>query len=360
MAADRRGTATRDDEATRPATIKDVARLAAVDASTVSRVLRGDPQQAVRDDTRERILDAARVLRYRPNALARSLRTRRTDTIAVIVPSLDNPAFVGVLRGIQAEAASEGKLVLLVEAEPIDDDLAIERREELFARLVLDGRADALILAFATLEDRLVSRLAERDLPLVLVNRRMSAVHASVAVDDVRGAEIGVEHLIALGHRRIGFIAFGPETDTSIRREQGFRNVLRANSLTVDQRWIAGGDASKAGGRAAMEAILAQSGADRPTAVFCSSLLGAIGALAALREHGVAVPSDMSIVAFNDHEIADDTAPPLTTVRLPNVQMGRAAMRMAVLAADGVPGSDVMIDGPIELAQRDSAAPPPA
>jgi LacI family transcriptional regulator len=343
----------------RPATIRDVARLSGVDPSTVSRVLRDDPRQTVRVETRERILDATRVLNYRPNALAQSLRTRRTATFAVIVPTLDNPGFSDVFRGIQTEAAETGQLVLLVEADAIGDgDQGVAQREELLARLVLDGRADGLIVAFATLEDRLVGRLADRGLPLVLVNRRLGTMHGWVAVDDARGAELGVEHLIALGHERIGFIGFGQLTDTARRREEGFRRAMAAASLKVDPRWTASQPPLRQGGHDAMKEILEASVPDdRPTAVFCSSLLAAIGALAALREQSISVPAEMSLVAFNDSEIANDTAPPLTTVRLPNLRMGREAMRMAIRAANGLPLSDVMIEGPIEVVQRESTAP---
>lgn len=344
----------------RAATLKDVARLASVDPSTVSRVLRGDPSQGVRDATRERILDAARVLNYRANAIAQSLRTRRTEIFAVIVPTLDNPGFIEVIRGIQAEAATAGKLVLLVEADAVGStDLDLAQREELFARLVLDGRADGLIAAFATLEDRLVARLSERGVPLVLVNRRQPGIPASVAVDDVRAARMAVRHLIDLGHERIGFVGFGVLTDTARRREQGFREELGASSLHVDPRWMASGEPSKQGGHTAVSEILAASPRDAPpTALFCASLLSAIGALAALRDHSIAVPEQMSVVAFNDHEIANDTAPPLTTVRLPNLQMGQEALRMAMRAADGLPLAQTMIEGPIEVILRASTAPP--
>jgi LacI family transcriptional regulator len=348
------------DDPRRAPTIKDVARLASVDPSTVSRVLRADPNQTVREETKTRIMDAARVLNYRPNAVAQSLRTRRTDNFAVIVPTLANPGFFEVFRGIQTEAAETGKLVLLVEADAIaGGEQGLAQREELFARLVLDGRADGLIVAFATLEDRLVARLAERGLPLVLVNRRLTAIHGWVAVDDVRGAELAVEHLVGLGHERIGFVGFGQETDTSRRREEGYRKAMAAAGLRVDPRWTAADEPSKLGGRNAVNAILdATPESDRPTAIFCSSLLAALGALSAMRDRGIAVPADMSIIAFNDNEIAEDTAPPLTTVRLPNLAMGREAMRMAVRATEGLSVSDVMIDGPIEVVERESTAAP--
>lgn len=346
-------------ESRRPATIQDVAQLAQVDASTASRVLREDPQQKVREETRARILDAARVLDYRPNAAAQSLRTRRTDTFALIIPTLDNPGFVDVVRGIQMEAAEQEKLVVVVEADAIGvDEQGLGQREELFARLVLDGRVDGMIIAFATPEDRLVARLAERNLPVVLVNRRIEAVHSWVAVDDVRGAEMAVEHLLSLGHEKVGFVGFGPLADTAQRREQGFRAAMDAAGLRVDPRWVASAAPSREGGRQAIAEILDASAGDRPTALFSASLLGAIGVLSGLHERGVAVPEDISLVAFNDHEISKDTSPPLTTVRLPNVKMGQEAMRMAVAAADGRAVKEIMIEGPIELVTRESTAPP--
>jgi LacI family transcriptional regulator len=346
----------------RATTLKDVARLASVDPSTASRVLRDDPNQGVRDETRGRILDAARVLNYRPNAVAQSLRTRRTDTIAVIVPSLDNPALIDVIRGIQMEAAAAGKLVLLVESEALGlAEQSLEEREELFARLVLDGRADGLIVAFATVQDRLVGRLAERGLPLVLVNRREESMEGWVAVDDVRGARMAVEHLQSRGHRRIAFVGFGEETDTARRREQGYRDAMAAAGTVVDARWRASAPATREGGREAMGAILdASPPRARPTAAFCASLLAGFGALAALRERSIAVPADISVMAFGDHESANDTAPRLSTVRLPNVQMGREAVRMTIRAAAGLPLSNAMIDGPIEVIERGSTGPPPA
>jgi LacI family transcriptional regulator len=352
--AARRGGHTR-----RAATIQDVAKLAHVDASTASRVLRDDPRQKVREATRERILDAARVLDYRPNAAAQSLRTRRTDTFALVIPTIDNPGFVDVVRGIQMEAAEREKLVVVVEAEAIGaDEHALSRREELFARLVLDGRVDGMIVAFATPEDRLIARLAERSLPLVLVNRRLANIPNWVAVDDVKGAEVAVEHLVSLGHERIGFLGFGQLADTAQRREQGFRGAMAAAKLDVHPAWVASTDPSKDGGRRAVAEILDASGGDPPTALFSASLVGAIGALAELHERGVTVPESVSLVAFNDHEIANDTSPPLTTVRLPNVQMGRQAMRLAIDVADGGDNSEIMIDGPIEVVQRASTAPP--
>lgn len=338
------------------ATLKDVARLADVDPSTVSRVLRGDPRQAVRPATRERILAASETLSYRPNALARGLRTRRTDTLGLIIPSLENVGFSEVTHGIQAAAAVAGRLVVVVEAEAVEragDDQAIT---DPYSRLISDGRVDGLIVAFATLDDHLVLQLAERGIPLVLVNRRTVGVHGSVVVDDERGSAVAVEHLVGLGHRQIGYVGLAAETDTARRREHGYRSAMADAGLPVDQRWVVAGAPTLAGGRGALEGLLRNVGPDRPTGLFVASLLGAIGVLTGLRAASIDVPSEMSVIAFNDHELAAHLDPPLTTVRMPNFQMGAEAVELLLEAIEGQPQCDLMIETPPEVIVRGSTA----
>lgn len=343
------------------ANLKDVARAAEVDPSTVSRVLRGDPSQQVRPETRERILRAAEELRYRPNALARGLRTRRTDTLGLVIPSLDNLGFADVTHGIQDAAAAAGKLVMVVEANIVTaEGEGVVRIGEIYQRLISDGRLDGLIVAFASLDDHLVAQLAERGIPLVLVNRRTSGVHGSVVVDDEQGSRRAIDHLVSLGHRRIGFLGLAADTDTARRRERGYRAGMAAAGLAVDERWLAGGTPTEEGGRASLQRVLAASGADAPTAYFMASLMSAIGALAALRDAGSAIPDQVSLIAFNDHPFARHTAPPLTTVRMPNFKMGQEAVRMLLDALAGVPVSDLVIDDAPEIVIRSSTGPPPA
>jgi len=362
------------------ANLRDVARRAEVDPSTVSRVLRDDPSQQVRPETRARILFAARELNYRPNALARGLRTRRTDTIGLIIPSLDNLGFSDVTHGIQAAAAAAGKLVMVVDAGAVDGPApewaeAIEgdtdpgedargqateatAQGDVYERLIGDGRLDGLIVAFAALDDRHVAQLAERGIPLVLVNRRTSGVHGSVVVDDVRGSAMAVEHLVRLGHRRVGSIGLAADTDTARRRDAGYRDAMAAADLAVDERWVEAGPPTVEGGRAALYRLLAASRASRPTAIVVASLMSAVGVLSALRDSGRRVPDDLSIVAFNDHPFADHTAPPLTTVRMPNQRMGQEAVRMLLDALEGVPVGDLMVPDAPELVARESTASP--
>jgi LacI family transcriptional regulator len=337
--------------------LRDVARLAEVDPSTASRVLRGDPAQQVRPETRQRILDAARELDYRPNALARSLRTRRTGTLGLVIPSLDNVGFADVTHGIQQAAAEAGRLVLVVEAEavPAEDGAG---GGELYERLVGEGWVDGLIVAFATLDDRLVARLADRGAPLVLVNRRTSGVHGAVVVDDERGSRLAVEHLVSLGHRRIGYVGLDAPTDTARRRLAGYRAGMKGTGAPPRAGRQAKAPPTVDGGRAAVDRILAADDG-RPTALFVASLMSALGVRAGLLAAGLAIPRDMSLIAFNDHPIAEHLAPPLTTVRMPNLRMGREAVRMLLGALEGQPVRDLMIEDAPELVVRASTAPPP-
>ena len=266
-----------------------MASLAGVDPSTASRVLRGDPAQHVRPETRKRILDAADQLRYRPNALARSLRTRRTGTIGLLIPSLDNVGFADVTHGIQRAAADEGKLVLLVEAEALSTSDR-GNADEVYERLVGDGLVDGLIVAFAALKDRHVNSLAEQDIPLVLVNRRTSGVSGSVVVDDLRGSRMAIEHLTGLGHRYIGFIGLAGDMDTAQRRRQGYRDAMADAGSPPLENLEQAVPPTVEGGREGIERLIATNVAAMPSAIFVASLMSALGVRAGLMAAWVAHP----------------------------------------------------------------------
>lgn len=256
-------------------------------------------------------------------------------------------------HGIQSAAAAAGKLVMVVEAEAVAD-----AAPGAYERLIGDGRLDGLIVAFASIDDDLVGQLVERDIPLVLVNRRTNRVHGSVVVDDERGSRVAVEHLLALGHRRIGFLGLDADTDTARRRLGGYVSAMATAGIDIDPAWVASGPPTEEGGRRAVRSVLG-SAADRPpTGYFVASLMSAIGALAELAAHGISVPTGASLVAFNDHPFAAHTAPPLTTVRMPNVRMGEEAVGMLLAAMAGEPVRDLVIDDPPELVVRASTARP--
>jgi LacI family transcriptional regulator len=343
---------------TSSATLKDVALRAGVDTSTVSRVLREDPGQSVRDETRARILAVAAELGYRPHPLARALRTRRSDTIGLIIPTLQNIAFAETTHGIQAAAAAAGKVVLVLESDALIDGQHPGSLDETFSRLYADGRVDGLLIAFATIDDVTVSRLVGRRVPAILINRRTTGIQGSVVVDDTRGSFKAVTHLINLGHHRVGFVGFEEQTDTAVRRELGYRSAIEAAGLAVDDRFITRGPLSMEAGRAAVERVLRGPSTKRPTALFVSSLLESIGVLRGLRELGFRVPQDISVVGFNDHEVASYLEPPLTTVRMPNFKMGEEAVRLLLRTIDGGRRRDVIIQDDPQIVERGSTAPP--
>jgi LacI family transcriptional regulator len=317
--------------------------------------LRNDPAQHVRPETRQRILDAASELNYRPNALARSLRTRRTGTIGLLIPSLDNVGFADVTHGIQRAAAEAGRLVLLVEAEALSTS---DQRssDEVYERLVGDGLVDGLVVAYATLQDRHVRSLAERGIPLVLVNRRTSGISGSVVVDDLRGSRMAVEHLTGLGHRDIGFIGLAADTDTAQRRRQGYREAIVDAGLARLAHYEQAVPPTVEGGREGIERLIAVDPAAIPSAIFVASLMSALGVRAGLVAHELRIPEDVSLIAFNDHTIAEHLDPALTTVRMPNLEMGKMAVQLLLEAIDGQPVGDVMVDQAPQIIARASTA----
>jgi LacI family transcriptional regulator len=332
--------------------LKDVARLAGVDASTVSRVLRGDERRPAKPETRARILQVARDMGYTPNGVARSLRTRRQEAIGVVVPDLGNPAFAEIFQGIQAAAVRIGWHVIVVDGRmPAGTGRGWDR-------LVFEGRIDGLLVLVASIRDPIVQRVARSGFPLVLVNRRSDGVAGSVVMRDERGAEIAIEHLVALGHRRIGHIAGLPTFDTGRRRLAGVRAALRARGLSLHAAWLAATDHTEAGGVRAAREILARAGCDLPTAVYVASFLSGVGALAVFKSAGLRVPEDLSIVVSDELSLAAHIAPPLTTVRMPLSRMGAVATEVLLRAIGGeAPGDLVLPDEP-ELVVRASTAPP--
>lgn len=336
------------------ANLKDVARLAGVDPSTASRVLRNEWLDVVRPETRERIEQAAAELGYRANAVAKGLRTGRTNTLGLIVPDLDNLGFANVSHGVQAAAAEAGYLVLLA------DGRVVARDEELLERLVLEGRVDGLLVAFAQQEDRFVGLLAQYRLPIILVNRRSEGARGSVVVDDRRGAELAVRHLRGLGHERIGFIAGPLSFDTGRRRDEGYRQTLGQLGIRPREDWIADGAYTESGGNAAALQILSAGADDRPTGLFAANLMSGLGALRAIHELGMSVPADISLVAMDEHIIAEHTNPPFTTIAMPHYRMGVVAVEMLLDAIVGDrPIRHVMIDEQPTVVPRASTAPPP-
>lgn len=328
----------------RPIRMRDVAAVAGVDPSVVSRVLSGDERLSVRPETRRRVLDAVARLDYKPNTAARMLKTARAMAIGMVVPDLANAAYAEIARGAE-ERASESGYILLIASGRVYDRLEI-----------LEGRTDGLLYAIATSDNLEPARLPA-SMPSLLVNRREPGLGPSIVVDDEAAAALATEHLIALGHRRVAHVAGPRLADTSRRRLAGYMSAMNAAGAPVLPSHIVETRFDEAGGYEAASALLAAD--PRPTAVFVANTRAAIGALAACHAHGVQVPQDISIVGFDDVAPAPYLEPPLTTVRRPLSLMGARAVDMLVQLIDGEAVEDVLVDDPPELVRRASSAGPP-
>jgi LacI family transcriptional regulator len=319
-------------------TIADVARRAGVSTATVSRVLSGVGR--ARPQTEQRVHDAARELGFRPSDVARSLKRRSTLTIGLIVTDIENPYFPQLVRAVEDAAIAEGYAILLCNAgeEP--------EREASYLELLVDRRVDGLIIAASTIGMRQSAWLASAPLPVVLVNTSVPDVGLPTIVSDNRGGgRAAAEHLLALGHRRFGYLMPPPRNLDAPDRLAGARAALAGSGL-ADALSIAHGAPTVTGGEAAMRDLLALD--PHPTAVIGYNDLMAIGAMRAIRRAGLRVPDDVSLVGFDDVAIAAYVEPALTTLRQETVEMGRWAVTRLTeeIAARAAAAGNGPSDGP--------------
>lgn len=303
-------------------TLRTVAEAAGVGVSTVSRVINSPPDERERwasAATVERILSCAEALGYRRNLHAASLRTARTLQVGVVVPRLQDFVLATVFEGID-EAASERGYAAFV-TNSLDDEAQRESR----IRQLLNRRVDGLILSDARTDDAVLRRLSEASVPFVLASRS-SGVYPGAFADDFRGGYLVADHLARRGYRDLAIIA-GPDfTSTANQRIAGFRTGLNEYGIDLDPRRVVRTGFDAAAGREGVRELLAQGTA--PSAVFATNDFAAIGAIGALREQGLSVPDDVAIVGYNDTPLAESLSVPLTTIRSPMVEMGRAAFHL--------------------------------
>jgi LacI family transcriptional regulator len=296
-------------------TLVQVARLAGVSPTTVSHVLSG--KRWVAERTRVTVQDAIRQLGYRPNNVARSLRTRRSRMVAVVVPDITNSFYAVLTRGLAdaVDGAGYGTYVCNTDGIP--------EREDAFLADVLDRGADGVVVAAGDLTAQIRTGPSGLGVPAVCVGGALDDdPHADlVTPDDDVGSHAAVRHLIARGARRIAMVQ-GPEA-SGTARDDGYRRALVESGLPVDPALMARGDWTRPGGRKAMHALM--SGDRRPDAVFCANDLTAIGAIDAVHELDLKVPDDVAVVGFDDVDAATIVNPPLTTVRNPAYETGYTA-----------------------------------
>ena len=321
-----------------------MAKHVGVSVATISRHLSGF---TVRNE--EKIRQAIIDLNYRPSAAARNLKSGRTGIIAIVVPDITNPFFASIVEGAES-AVGDDRMILLVNTGD-----SREREEKALTQLF--GRVDGVIMAPLTEDEEGPSFFSQFGLPIVFVDRdtRNGERFSSVLTDNSRGASIATDYLIGLGHKKIAMIS-GPLTTTpGKRRADGFRASLMKASLTP--QYFIESDFSEAGGYASMCALFERD--EAPTAVFAANNLMTIGALHALRDRGVHVPHQISIIGFDDLDFAELISPPLTVIARDARLQGSLAMQMMIkYLATGVstPPEHSMVD--VQLVERGSCAPP--
>jgi len=318
-----------------PATLKEVAKAAGVSRATASRVLSeprppGDLSRRAAE-TRRAVERAARTLGYVPNRTARSLRTGRANSVALVIPEPANrlfgdPLFPRVVRGItEVLSASDIQLVLLA-PQVRDDENGLES-------YLTSGHVDGALLLSLHGDDPLPGRLAEHRLPVVVGGRPPAGSGVSYAdVDNVGGAVAATQHLAGLGRRRIATITGPPDMPAAQDRLDGYRQALRSTGLPVATALAESGDFSRDGGEHAMRVLLRR--APALDAVFVASDLMAAGALQVLSEAGRRVPADVAVVGFDDSPFAASTIPPLSSVMQPIEELGREMTRLLLAAIE--------------------------
>jgi DNA-binding LacI/PurR family transcriptional regulator len=327
-------------------TIAKVAAEAGVGVGTVSRVLNGSP--SVSEDTRRRVLEAIATLDYRPNPVARALSTGRTYAVGVVAPFFTQPSVIERLRGVSHTLAGAGYQLILLDVERAD------QLREFFRSLAVRGRIDGVLSISLSPTDREARRLEAEGVPIVLLDRPHPTLPA-ITIDDVEGGRMAAEHLLALGHRRIAFLGDQEENlfgfDSSAQRRAGFEAALAAAGVPIAPEWILRRPHGRDPARCAAAELLAQD--PRPSALFATSDVQAIGVLEAAQAAGVPVPDELSVIGFDNVEAAGYTG--LTTVAQPLEEIGAlgAELLLSTLSGKAVEGRRMSLS----VVERGSTAP---
>lgn len=334
--------------------IADIARVAGVSHTTVSRALRGNPLISV--DTRERIQRLAQEMGYTPNAIAQSLLTRRTSTIGLVVTSIADPFLSDVVRGVEevARAANFSVLLSATHNDPDQEMIVIET----FHR----RRVDGILVASSRITSEYKKRLDLIRVPTVLINSQADSQDELlhwVSVDDRLGARRAVEYLLQLGHRTIGYLGISSRPRSNRQRVLGYQDALAAAGISFYERHVritSGVEASHEEDVAVGQASLQHFLENQITAVFCYNDMTAIGLLMACREQGISVPRELSVVGFDDIKMASYVSPALTTMRQPKLELGHLAAEVLIDLLHNRPGQNHLVQP--ALIVRASTAPP--
>jgi LacI family transcriptional regulator len=332
-------------------TLRDVAEAAGVHAATASRALNPSTRGLVNADTARRVIKVAEQLGYRPNPIARGLKTAKSGTVGLVIPDLTNPLFPPIVRGIEEVLEPAGYSGLIVNT---DNDPG---REQWQIQHLRSRQVEGLIVATARVNHPLMEQLHREGVVMVMVNRRPEGVDVpSITPDDAAGVELAVRHLAELGHTRIAHVAGPQSTSTGVSRARAFRAAVRDLGLDDDPALVTTADSwSETAGADGLRRLL-DAGTEF-TAIVAGNDLIALGCYDVFFERGIECPAEMSVIGFNDMPFLDKLRPPLTTIRIPHQQIGAEAARLLLdsLADPSRPARSVLL--PLSLVVRGSTAP---
>jgi DNA-binding LacI/PurR family transcriptional regulator len=339
----------------RTVTSKDVAQAAGVSRTTVSLVLSNTPRAQISEQTRQRVLEAAQQLGYVPDAAGQALASRRSQIIGLVIARQSHhiitDAFLNMLLDGFVRATHESDMGLMVNfVEP-------QHHVKTYLQLVRAKRIDGLLLAGPRLDDTGLKLLEESDFPAVLIGHMSNTNLYSVDIENQTAARQAVEYLIQLGHRQIACITNAtPDYEAPAKRLQGYRDALEQAGLTYDERLVRYGDYDQQSGYDQMNDLLDESVPF--TAAFVSSDVVAMGAKAAMREHGLQIPQDISLIGFDDVPMARFFDPPLTTIHVPAVELGYTACKLltCLITKDNTAQKSITLDA--NLLIRESCSVP--
>ncbi|MGC8628168.1 MAG: LacI family DNA-binding transcriptional regulator [Acidimicrobiales bacterium] len=328
-------------------TIGQVATAAGVSKTTVSHVL--NKTRPVSEGATQRVLDAVEQLNYWPSAAARSLRTKKSGVVGVIISDARNQFFGELLRGIEWGFGRAGYAMLVCNT---DEQL---QRERLYLELLMRQHVDGIIVGAASRDWPVLNTARSYHLPMVFVDRRFDQIAGPVVgVDNEGGAYLGTRHLIDDGYREIGLIAGFSRLSTIRERTAGFTRALRESGLQAPKSWVAASPLSVEGGRSAARRVLSMK--RHPRALFINNNLLTLGTLLALKDLGLRCPRDVAIVAFDDHAWAPVSDPPITVVDQPVHRLGQMAAKALSDLMEGRDVDDNNLTLPCSLILRESCA----
>lgn len=328
-------------------TLKFLAEQTGFDLSTISRVLRDDTTLSIRPENVERIKSAAREFKYAPDTAARGLRASRSYSIGVILPSLQNQIHAQIVEGASRASREKGYSLIIVHADDSVPQGALV--DELIARNRIDG------LMSLTYRDDLRQAVAGTDIPIMAVNWRAEAFDNWVTLYEAPGARLATQHLIDLGHRQIGHLAGALTRFNAIERFAGYRQALEGAGIAFDETLVEPSGYGYEDGAKAIDALMDRA-AGRVTAIFALSMLTAAGAMHGLRQRGIDVPGEISVIGFNDGALAEVISPSLSTVSYSLSELGAVSALGMIDLIEGRSASFQQVVGSPRLKARASTA----